>query len=115
LSVRLRTLRARDWVDRESRSEQAADLGARRDDVAAAGGAGCTSTRTGTGIAAAAGRTEDVSDLVPRHGSRKVLRQIAFDERLTISDLIREGLNLVLAARGYPSIDELRRKATDKD
>jgi hypothetical protein len=38
------------------------------------------------------------------------LRKVAFDERKTISKLIHEGLDSVLAKRGYPSIAKLRGK-----
>ncbi len=39
-----------------------------------------------------------------------VLREIAYVERKTISDLINEGLDKVLKARGRPSLKELRKK-----
>ena len=39
-----------------------------------------------------------------------VLREIAYVERKTISDLINEGLDKVLKARGKPSLRELRKK-----
>jgi hypothetical protein len=38
-----------------------------------------------------------------------VLREIAFAERKAIADLVREGLDHVLAARGFPSTAELRK------
>ncbi len=39
-----------------------------------------------------------------------VLREIAYVERKTISDLINEGLDKVLRSRGKPSLKELRKK-----
>ena len=39
-----------------------------------------------------------------------VLREIAYVERKTISDLINEGLDKVLKTRGRPSLKELRKK-----
>ena len=39
-----------------------------------------------------------------------VLREIAYVERKTISDLINEGLDKVLKARGRPSLRELRKR-----
>ena len=42
------------------------------------------------------------------------LRQLAFDERATVSDLINEGLDMVLRARGYPSAAELKAKGLPK-
>ncbi len=42
------------------------------------------------------------------------LRQLAFDERATVSDLINEGLDMVLKARGYPSAAELKAKGLPK-
>ena len=39
-----------------------------------------------------------------------VLREIAYVERKTISDLINEGLDKVLKARGRPNLKELRNK-----
>ena len=38
------------------------------------------------------------------------LREIAFAERKTITDLINEGLDHVLTSRNYPTTDELRPK-----
>lgn len=38
------------------------------------------------------------------------LRLIAFEERKTITDLINEGLDAVLQARGYPTTEELRKE-----
>ena len=39
-----------------------------------------------------------------------VLRDIAHDERKSITDLINEGLDHVLAKRSYPGTADLRRK-----
>lgn len=39
------------------------------------------------------------------------LREIAFEERKTVSDLIHEGLDAVLTSRNYPTTAELRGKA----
>jgi hypothetical protein len=39
-----------------------------------------------------------------------VLREIAFAERKTVSDLIFEGLDRVLAYRGFPPTAELKRR-----
>jgi len=39
-----------------------------------------------------------------------VLRDIAHDERKSITDLINEGLDHVLAKRNYPGTTDLRRK-----
>jgi hypothetical protein len=36
------------------------------------------------------------------------LREIAFEERKSVTDLINEGLDHVLAARSYPTTAELR-------
>jgi len=38
------------------------------------------------------------------------LREIAFQERKTVADLIHEGLDAVLTSRNYPTTAELRRK-----
>jgi hypothetical protein len=43
-------------------------------------------------------------------GVHDVLRDIAHDERKSITDLINEGLDCVLAKRNYPGTAELRRK-----
>ena len=45
----------------------------------------------------------------PREGG-VVLRVIAHDERKSITDLINEGLDHVLAKRNYPGTADLRRK-----
>ncbi len=42
------------------------------------------------------------------------LREIAFGERATVSDLINEGLDMVLKARGYPSAADLKAKGLPK-
>lgn len=39
------------------------------------------------------------------------LREIAFEERKTVSDLIHEGLDAVLTSRNYPTTAELKSKA----
>lgn len=75
---------------------------------------------------------EPVEDEVPRKAGRKpvpdvfrtslyfhrtvhdALREIAYDERLTISDLINEGIDLVLKERGYPSAADLKAKGARK-
>lgn len=36
------------------------------------------------------------------------LREIAFRERLNVSDLVNEGLDAVFKARGYPSVAKLK-------
>ncbi|WP_237482527.1 ribbon-helix-helix domain-containing protein, partial [Lichenibacterium dinghuense] len=36
------------------------------------------------------------------------LREIAFRERLNVSDLVNEGLDAVFKARGYPSVSKLK-------
>jgi hypothetical protein len=38
----------------------------------------------------------------------EVLRQVAFDERVKIHDLIMEGVEAVLRRRGYPSVERLK-------
>ena len=37
----------------------------------------------------------------------EALRQIAFDERAKIHDLVMQGIEAVLRKRGYPSVDDL--------
>jgi hypothetical protein len=44
----------------------------------------------------------------------EALRQVAFDERLKIHDLIMEGVELVLRKHGYPSIEDLKAKFARK-
>jgi hypothetical protein len=43
-------------------------------------------------------------------GVHDILRDIAHDERKSITDLINEGLDHVLAKRNYPGTADLRRK-----
>ena len=38
----------------------------------------------------------------------EALRQIAFDERAKIHDLVMQGIEAVLRKRGYPSVDDLK-------
>ena len=38
----------------------------------------------------------------------EALRQIAFDERAKIYDLVMQGIEAVLRKRGYPSVDDLK-------
>lgn len=75
---------------------------------------------------------EPVETEAPRKGGRKpvpdvfrtslyfhrtvhdALREIAYDERLTISDLINEGIDLVLKGRGYTSAADLKAKGPRK-
>jgi hypothetical protein len=38
------------------------------------------------------------------------LRQLAFEERVKMHDLLLEGLDLVFKRRGLPSIEELKKK-----
>jgi hypothetical protein len=40
----------------------------------------------------------------------EALRQVAFDERCKIHDLVLEGVGLALRKRGYPPMDELKAK-----
>ncbi len=42
------------------------------------------------------------------------LREIAYEERLTISDLINEGIDHVLKGRAYPSAADLKTKGARK-
>lgn len=42
------------------------------------------------------------------------LREIAFRERLNVSDLINEGLELVLKGRGYPTLAEIKKRGLGK-
>jgi hypothetical protein len=43
-------------------------------------------------------------------GVHEALREIAYEERRKIHDLILEGIGAALKKRGYPAVDELRRK-----
>jgi hypothetical protein len=38
----------------------------------------------------------------------EALRQIAFDERLKIHDVVLEGIDAALRRRGYPSVENLK-------
>jgi len=38
----------------------------------------------------------------------EVLREVAFDERVKIHDLVMEGIELALRRRGYPSVESLK-------
>ena len=38
----------------------------------------------------------------------EALRQIAFDERAKIHDLVMQGIEAVLRKRGYPSVGDLK-------
>jgi hypothetical protein len=40
----------------------------------------------------------------------EALRQVAFDERRKIHDLLMEGVELALKKRGYPTIAEMKAK-----
>jgi hypothetical protein len=40
----------------------------------------------------------------------EALREIAFEERLKIHDLVLEGIDAALRRRGYPSIESLKSK-----
>jgi hypothetical protein len=40
----------------------------------------------------------------------EALRQVAFDERCKIHDLLMEGVELALKKRGYPTIAEMKAK-----
>jgi hypothetical protein len=43
-------------------------------------------------------------------GVYEALREVAYEERRKIHDLILEGIGAALKKRGYPAVDELRRK-----
>ena len=45
-----------------------------------------------------------------REAVYEALRQIAFDERCKIHDLLMEGVELALKKRGYPTIAEMKAK-----
>jgi hypothetical protein len=80
----------------------------------------------------AAAVAEPVEDEAPRKAGRRpvpdvfrtslyfhrtvhdALREVAYDERLTISDLINEGIDLVLKGRGYPTAADLKAKGARK-
>jgi hypothetical protein len=55
----------------------------------------------------AAGR--DTSVYLPE-AAYEALRQVAFDERRKIHDLLMEGVELALKKRGYPTIAEMKAK-----
>jgi hypothetical protein len=44
----------------------------------------------------------------------EALRQVAFDERRKIHDLLIEGVELALKKRGYPAIAEMKAKRQGK-
>jgi hypothetical protein len=44
----------------------------------------------------------------------EALRQVAFDERCKIHDVVIEGIGMALKKRGYPPIDELKLKLQGK-
>lgn len=45
------------------------------------------------------------------HEAHECLRQIAFNERVKMNDLMLEGIDHVLAKHGFPSIAEIKAKA----
>jgi hypothetical protein len=45
----------------------------------------------------------------------EALRQVAFDERLKIHDLLMEGVELALKKRGYPALAEMKAKGQRKE
>jgi hypothetical protein len=45
----------------------------------------------------------------------ELLRQVAFDERCKIHDLLIEGVELALKKRGYPALDEMKAKWQRKE
>jgi hypothetical protein len=45
----------------------------------------------------------------------EALRQVAFDERRKIHDLLIEGVELALKKRGYPPIAEMKAKWRDQN
>jgi hypothetical protein len=47
-------------------------------------------------------------------GAYEALRQVAFDERRKIHDVVIEGIGMALKKRGYPPIDELKPKLQGK-
>jgi hypothetical protein len=50
---------------------------------------------------------------LPR-GVYEALRQVAFDERAKIHDLVMEGIEAALRRRGYPSVESLKGGYTKK-
>ena len=45
----------------------------------------------------------------------EVLRQVAFDERCKIHDLLMEGVELALKKRGYPALADMKAKWQRKE
>jgi len=45
----------------------------------------------------------------------EALRQVAFDERCKIHDLLMEGVELVLKKRGYPALADMKAKWQRKE
>ena len=45
----------------------------------------------------------------------EALRQIAFDERCKIHDLLMEGVELALKKRGYPAIADMKARSLRKE
>src|SRR5215471_1334709 len=45
----------------------------------------------------------------------EALRQVAFDERRKIHDLLMEGVELALKKRGYPALAEMKAKSQRKE
>jgi hypothetical protein len=45
----------------------------------------------------------------------EALRQVAFDERRNIHDLLMEGVELALKKRGYPALAEMKAKWQRKE
>jgi hypothetical protein len=48
------------------------------------------------------------SSLYLPHAVYEALREIAYDERLKIHDLVLEGIDSALRRRGYPSIENIK-------
>ncbi len=46
---------------------------------------------------------------------RPALRQVAFDERRKIHDLLMEGVELALKKRGYPTLADMKTKWQRKE
>jgi hypothetical protein len=45
----------------------------------------------------------------------EALRQVAFDERRKIHDLLMEGVELALKKRGYPTLADMKAKSQRKE
>jgi hypothetical protein len=45
----------------------------------------------------------------------EALRQVAFDERRKIHDLLIEGVELALKKRGYPALSDMKAKSQRKE